>query len=88
MNLNKTKIKRAASLTGLSYYPSTWEAILYNIPNELIASLTSKQLAAVIYIMQDMRIQAANREIEIFADHHNIKGNPWGARLAQTEIKE
>lgn len=46
------KIKRAGKITGLAKYPKTYEDVLKNIPEELIQSLTSKQLAQVIQVNQ------------------------------------
>ena len=45
--MHNIKLRRAARLSHLAQYPRTWAALLQRIPVEVVAVLTSRQIAAM-----------------------------------------
>lgn len=50
--MSTIKIKRAAAISQLARYPETWAAIIAAIPNDVIQSCTSRQIAALADAMR------------------------------------
>ncbi len=50
--MSTIKINRAAKLSALSRYPSTWSAVIAAIPANVIKSCTAAQIAALADAMR------------------------------------
>ena len=49
--MHAIKLRRAARLSTLSRYPRTWAALIARIPPDVIATVTSRQIAALAAAM-------------------------------------
>lgn len=81
--MSKIKLSKARKLSVYGRYPQTWQAIIKRIPPELQATLTASELVQVISLMQKLYGEGVVKEVETFAEHHEILGDPWMAKLTQ-----
>lgn len=79
------KFDRVKKLSPLGKYHQTFYALWTRIPSVLIEQLTCKQLAVVVFELSRAYQAGSGQGVRELAEHHEIKGCPWQAKIRQIE---